>query len=250
MCPDCTLVNVYDQHEFDVRCEWGAQGLAGLAASDVVVIVDVLSFTTSVEIAVSRGVTVLPYPPGADGVEEYAAERDAQVAARRSAEPGALTLSPASLVGAPAGTRLVLPSPNGSALSFQAAESGAKVAAGCLRNASAVAKWASAHDGSVAVIPAGERWEDRSLRPAYEDFIGAGAIISGLGGRRSPEAEAAVAAFEAAKPNLPAKLRSCSSGLELIERGFEQDVELAGGLDTSETVPVLDGDAYTAVVTT
>lgn len=208
------------------------------------VIVDVLSFTTSVGIAVDRGATVLPYPASAEDAESYASEHSAQIAARRSTEPGVLSLSPTSLMQTPTGIRLVLPSPNGSALSFQAAEYGAKVIAGCLRNASAVAALASANGGSVNVIPAGERWPDRSLRPAFEDLIGAGAIISQLSGQCSPEARAAVAAFEDAKPHLLEQLLECSSGLELVERGFQRDVELASQLDTSKVVPVLTENAY------
>ena len=52
----------FDQREFDVRCEWGAAGLRQLAAtSDAMVIVDVLSFATCVDIAVGNGASVYPY---------------------------------------------------------------------------------------------------------------------------------------------------------------------------------------------
>ena len=45
-----------DQREFDVQCAWGAAGLRQLVAtSDAIVIVDVLSFATCVDIAVGNG---------------------------------------------------------------------------------------------------------------------------------------------------------------------------------------------------
>jgi 2-phosphosulfolactate phosphatase len=40
------------------------------------------------------------------------------------------------------------------------------------------------------------------------------------------------------------QIASCSSGRELIERGFQRDVELACALDVSRTVPLLDGDGF------
>ena len=117
--------------------------------------------------------------------------------------------------------------------------------AGCLRNAAAVAEWVSSVGGAVTVIPAGERWPDRSLRHAFEDMAGAGAIIRELPGLHSPEAQAAVAVFEEAESQLAVKMLACSSGLELMSRGFPEDVELAAQLNVSQTVPVLEGDAFT-----
>ncbi len=70
----------------------------------------------------------------------------------------------------------MLPSPNGSALAFEAVKSGKKIVAGSLRNASAVAAWGKTQGGSVLVVPAGERWPNGNLRVAVEDFIGAGAM--------------------------------------------------------------------------
>ncbi len=53
----------FDQREFDVRCEWGEAGLRQLVAnSDAIVIVDVLSFATCVDVVVGNGASV--YPPG------------------------------------------------------------------------------------------------------------------------------------------------------------------------------------------
>ena len=138
----------------------------------------------------------------------------------------------------------MLPSPNGSQLAFLAAESG-EVFAGSLRNASAVAARLRARGGPVAVIAAGERWkDDETLRPAAEDLIGAGAIIARLHGSVSPEAALARAAYESAAPKLAQVLRECASGVELAERGFPRDVELAAELDASPVAPVLRAGAF------
>lgn len=96
----------------------------------------------------------------------------------------------------------------------------------------------------IAVIPAGERWGDGSLRPSLEDLIGAGAIISCLEGSLSPEAQLAVAAYQGMRSNLQSLVKQCGSGRELIEQGFEQDVDLALQLNASNCVPELTKGAY------
>jgi 2-phosphosulfolactate phosphatase len=121
------------------------------------------------------------------------------------------------------------------------------VLAGCLRNAAAVARAADAAGARIGVVPAGERWPDRSLRPAIEDWLGAGAIISGLAGARSPEAELAVAAFEEARARLPELLAASVSGRELAGWGFAGDVALAADLDAGAAVPAFEGDRYRAL---
>jgi len=230
-----------DQTEYQIRCEWGIRGLKELApVSDIVVIIDVLSFTTALDVAISRGRIVLPYPFKDDSAARYAASRNAHLA---SPDRGTgFSLSPASLQSLPLGCRLVLPSPNGAALSF--AVNHGRALAGCLRNASAVGKKAARLGATIAVIPAGERWASGELRPCAEDLIGAGAIISSLSGKRSPEADLAVAAFEKFGARLTETLQTCSSGKELIERGFARDVELAAELDVSNSVPRLVDHAF------
>jgi len=63
-----------------------------------------------------------------------------------------------------------------------------------VRSPKAAMNW---YGTKIAVIPAGERWQDGNLRPAWEDLITAGSILSYLDGSRSPEAEAAISAFQA-----------------------------------------------------
>jgi 2-phosphosulfolactate phosphatase len=96
----------------------------------------------------------------------------------------------------------------------------------------------------ITVVPAGERWSDASLRPSFEDLIGAGAIVSYLRGSLSPEAQAAAAAYRGVQSTLGNLMKQCGSGRELIERGFEQDVDLAVELNVSDCVPTLIDRAY------
>src|ERR1700712_1919176 len=85
-----------DQGGFAYRFDWGPNGLRTLApGAEVVVIVDVLRFTTAVCAAVESGATVLPYRWADGGAEAYAADHDAALAGRR--EDGSPSLSPTDL---------------------------------------------------------------------------------------------------------------------------------------------------------
>jgi 2-phosphosulfolactate phosphatase len=260
---------VPDAGPFDLQFEWGPDGLARLGpGAAAIVIVDVLRFTTAVSVAIDRGATVLPYPWADDGARTYAAQHNALLAGADSDGPGDTpwSLSPVDLARLRAGTRLVLPSPNGSELAYRARRlaPGAAILAGCLRNASAVAREAAAwlSPAPVVVIAAGEHWGaaagppgDRSgrpaLRPAVEDLLGAGAILRALRvltglapDRASPEARAAMAAFDEARDDLREWLLASTSGRELVGRGRRDDVVVAAALDVEALAPVLVGAAF------
>jgi 2-phosphosulfolactate phosphatase len=229
------------QAGYSVRCEWGERGTDALACeSDVVILVDVLSFTTCVDVATARGASVFPYRWKDYSSVQFAARVGAELA--RSRRAGGLSLSPASLMGIAARTKLVLPSPNGATLSLMTGDT--PTFAGCLRNAAAVAREASRVGERITVIAAGERWADGSLRPALEDWLGAGAIIEHLEGALSPEARAARDAYRAALPDVATELHACHSGQELIGMGYEQDVRLASEIDASPSAPRLVDAAY------
>ncbi|TDC24790.1 hypothetical protein E1265_08810 [Streptomyces sp. 8K308] len=238
-----------------VRFEWGPAG-AALLAQDVacLVVVDVLSFTTSVTVAVEAGTRVFPHPWRDETAGVFADRTEASLAVGRSqvSERSPWSLSPTALRRAPFTPRLVLPSPNGS--SIAAAAGGATVVAGALRNATAVGRWLAAQGYGtakrpVAVIASGERWPDGGLRPALEDLLGAGAVIAALrrhgGDRLSPEAAVAATAFTEAG-NVGDAVTACSSGRELIGQGYAGDVAVATELDGCEVVPVLVEGAFTA----
>lgn len=243
----------HDQSSYRVRMEWGPTGAESVPA-DYAVVVDVLSFTTTLSVALERGIEVFPFRWKDARAAEHAVRHGATLAVGRFealSRGGArrVSLSPASLAEVVGVERLVLPSPNGSTIAFALADSGAQVVGACLRNASAVSQWLAPRvvgGASVVVVPAGERWHDDTLRPAVEDLWGAGAVLAGLaeavGDDLSPEAAMAVAAFRAA--DLPADLARCASGRELVEVDFLADVEIAAQHDASAVVPVLVGESF------
>jgi len=231
----------FDQSPFEIRFEWGQRGLEAVASNcTTFVIVDVFSFCTSVSVAVEQGAEVLPCRQGdaARVAEQYQA-----VLALENRSLHGRSLSPTSLADIPRGTRLVLPSQNGSTLSRMAADIGTTYA-GCFRNASAIATAVQTTPRPIAVIAAGERWPDGSVRHALEDLIGAGAIIAGIPGRRSPEAMAAMDAFLAARDTLEERIRQSASGRELMERGFSSDIDYAAAFNATSTIPWLVNEAF------
>jgi 2-phosphosulfolactate phosphatase len=110
---------VYSQSGFSVRLEVGRRVAAEIAPGcDVAVVVDVLSFTTTLSVAADRGVPVLPCPWRDDRGRELARRHGATLAVRRAeAGPGDVSLSPGTVRRARDLRGLVLPSPNGSAIS-------------------------------------------------------------------------------------------------------------------------------------
>ncbi|MGN9774903.1 2-phosphosulfolactate phosphatase [Micromonospora sp. H33] len=245
---------VYAQPGSGARFEWGLAGAAELGrVCAALVVVDVLSFTTAVEVAVARGMRVHPFPWG-EQAAEYAVRVGAVAAVgrRRTTPDHPWSLSPAALSIAPAVADLVLPSPNGSAISAAASATGRPVVAACLRNARAVGRWLrqqgyGSTDAPIGVIAAGERWPDGSLRPSVEDQLGAACVLdalSGVPGGLSVEAAVTLAAL-ASTPDVPAAVRGSVSGRELTESGFTRDVDIAVEVGVSDVVPVLHRGVFT-----
>jgi 2-phosphosulfolactate phosphatase len=232
-----------NQTSFPVNLEWGLNGIKKyFDAVDIFIIVDVLSFSTCVDIAVNNGAGIIPYKFKDESAIYYAKSVNAECASFHRSKKE-YSLSPCSLNNISSGTRLVLPSPNGSELSLS---TGNKITlCGCLRNARAVGNYAASTGGNITVIAAGEKWSDRSLRPAIEDLIGAGAILCHIKNNLSPECETAIAVFEKFENNLFQTIKNSVSGQELNEKGFVEDIRFAAQLNVSNCVPVLkDGNIY------
>jgi 2-phosphosulfolactate phosphatase len=122
---------------------------------------------------------------------------------REAAKVGKPTLSPVSFNEEHSNKRYVLSSLNGAFCTWIASKAQA-LFVGSLLNAASVAFAANQlrekTKANITVIPSGEQWssgreEEDTLRPAMEDYLGAGAILSYLEGEKSPEAEVCMGAF-------------------------------------------------------
>src|SRR6266550_2791834 len=79
----------------NVVCEWGLQGLRASARGRIVVIFDVLSFSTATTIAVASGATIFPCEWDDERAAALAKAEGAEVASKRG--EGRFSLAPASL---------------------------------------------------------------------------------------------------------------------------------------------------------
>lgn len=219
-------MTVFAQSGYGLRLDWGTEGLAALSGDcRVLVVVDVLSFSTRVDLLLAEGRRVRPV---------------------RWAEPDP-----------PPGDAVPLRSPNGATLSAQASATGAHVLTACLRNAAAVARAVAqlAGEAPIGIVAGGERWgvdlaarpgAEGPLRPCAEDHLGAGAVVAALldlgAGDASPEASLAALTFRAAGERVGALVAECVSGRELRAHGERHVVKHAGAVGVSAVVPVLGGD--------
>ncbi|WP_332698629.1 2-phosphosulfolactate phosphatase [Halalkalibacter lacteus] len=247
---------MFNQSPYDIRIEWGRRGAREAAErEDIVIIVDVLSFSSTVISALRYGARIYPYPPNLDG-SEYAKKVGAEFILGRAeaAKIGKPTLSPVSFNKEHSKKKYVMSSLNGAFCTWISSKVPALLI-GSLINASSVASVANRlkleTKVNITVVPCGEQWSDvreneDTLRPSIEDYLGAGAILSYLDGERSPETEVCIGAFHNAKPRINELIWECGSGRELRERGFEGDVKHCGRLNVYQTVPILYKDHFVA----
>lgn len=254
---ESSMADPWSQEGYRCRLEWGHRG-ARVAAErgDVLVVIDVLRFSTATATAVQHGGIIYPCA-WSDDPEALAARIGAEAAVKRRqvTERGRFSLSPSTFTTIEPGTRVVLASPNGATCS-RYGRAVPHLLVGALVNAravsEAVADILASTDWSVTVLACGERWkqpnEDGELRFAIEDYLGAGAILAGLPARlsRSPEAQICQGAFLAARDDLRPILWESGSGRELQAMGYPEDVEHAARLDVYAAVPVMQDDLLTA----
>ncbi|MFJ4173315.1 2-phosphosulfolactate phosphatase [Microbacterium sp. NPDC089696] len=209
----------FDQSTYQVRLEWGVDGLARLAPADIVVVVDVLRFSSTVADAVASGSSV--------------ALDDAQGWSRNGAAVAAAARDAVVLVG------------------------GLRNATAVAAAVTTLQERRQART-SVAVIAAGEADSAGVLRFAVEDQLGAGAVIDALTTRgidhTAPDAAVAAEGFRALRRALRHMVSASGSAREIAEGVPATDRMSAAGLvpttaadaavlDAIDVVPVLrDGE--------
>lgn len=212
----------FDQSTYQVRLEWGPAGLARLAPADIVVVVDVLRFSSTVIDAVAAGTAVVL------AEAEGWSRNGAAVAAAASADA-------IVLIG------------------------GIRNAAAVARAVQTVQERRQTRT-SVAVIAVGEADSAGVLRFAVEDQLGAGAIVLALSDRgidhTSPDAAVAAEGFRALRGALRHMIGASGSGRELAGGvASTASIEAAGlvptpttdaaVLDAVDVVPVLREGSFT-----
>lgn len=202
----------FDQSTYQVRLEWGVGGLERLAPADIVVVVDVLRFSSSVADAVASGTTVSL----ADAVSW--SRNGAAVAAR-------------------AGDAVVL-------------LGSLRNAAAVARAVTAVQERNQART-SVAVIAAGEADAGGAVRFAVEDQLGAGAIVAALTDlgidHTSPDAAVAAEGFRALKRALRHLIGASGSARELADGVAATERMLSSGVVPSTAAQAAEVDALDVV---
>jgi len=216
-----------DQSSYQVRFEWGVAGLARLTPADIIVVVDVLRFSSTVTDAVASGGSVALADAGGWS------RNGAAVANAAAATAGEPTVLLGSLRNASAVARAVL--------TIQSQRQ---------------------QRTSVSVIAAGELTDAGDLRFAVEDQLGAGSIIAALSDlgldHTSPEAAAACESARGLRRAMRHLLTASGSGKEITE-GIDvtarieeaglapTSVAAAAELDATDVVPVLRSAVFAAL---
>lgn len=242
---------MFSQSSFTCRFEWGLKGVRDAALrGDIIIIVDVLSFSSAVVTAAHYGAKIFP-SPDYESAYVFAEQAGGIVALKRDEAYGGPSLSPLSYGPADKGKNYILPSLNGSTCASFISGKGNTLFCGSLLNAEAVADKAMEIKGkrSITVIACGEQWNDvtgheNSLRPCLEDYLGSGAILSFLHGSKSPEASVCNFSFLSVREKLEDLIWDCGSGRELQQKGYDEDVKYCSRLNVYNTVPILVKDHF------
>ena len=237
------MASAFDQSSYQVRFDWGIEGLERLHPADVSVVGDVLRFSTGATSGVEAGCVFLFFfrlsRNGAPIAHAAAAQtqRGATVLLgslrNRTAVADAIVRAQlarggrVSVAVIAAGERAPRSAPGPMLLGPLTPDTRERVA-----------RAGAAAERAAAVTP----------RFSVEDLLGAGAVIDALiargVGHCSPEAAVAAEGFAALQRGVGHLIGASGSGRELTAAGLGADVAHAAELDASTAVPVLRGEQF------
>ncbi|MGA2582493.1 MAG: 2-phosphosulfolactate phosphatase [Tepidisphaeraceae bacterium] len=211
-----------------------------------VVVFDVLRATTSITAALAVGVRSIRAFADLYSAQSAAATQNprpllcGEIHALRA--PGFdLGNSPGQFTPEYAGREVFLSTTNGTK-ALAAARAAGVLCCGALVNATAVAKFVAAKARDAILLCSGTEGAI-----SMEDILGAGAVSNALLeiGNATLATDAARVAhrlFQSTKTDLPAVLRQCQGGRNIIRAGLEPDIDFCARLDAFALVGVSDKD--------
>jgi 2-phosphosulfolactate phosphatase len=224
---------------------WGPTGVReAIARNDLVVVVDVLRFSSTVTTAVANGFTIIPLS------DPRKAERlsiDTGMPVSGKTGVARYSLSPLDYVNPKQVEELILVSSNGGAC-VEEIPGGGTGFIGCFLNARTlgrVMRGISEREGrNVTVVAAGEVPEDQAdgplaLRFAIEDYLACGLIFFELKLGLTADATLCMRAYESSKMDYLDLIKRSESGRYLITRGHEYDISHCVQRSIYEIVPVI-----------
>ncbi len=211
-----------------------------------VIVVDVLRATTTITAALAAGcLEVIPVLTQEEAIamrERLEDERLLLGGERNSLKISGFNLGNSPLEYTPevvAGKRIIITTTNGTR-AISRAVNGSQLLLGAIINATAVARLAAGVGNDIAIICAGTR--DYF---ALEDFLAAGLIIDQLKNYTSfasgDGAQVAWDYYNVNRYQLNKVLKAGFHGRQLIELGFEADIDYCAKVDQVDIVPVYKG---------
>nr|MBA4405257.1 2-phosphosulfolactate phosphatase [Nanoarchaeum sp.] len=238
----------------EVKLDWGTEGLNfAVKNNNIVVVVDVLRFSSAVVTAIANGFVIYPisnFEKGKIFADSIGAEISGETGKSK------FSLSPLSFLKNRdnKNKKVVLYSPNGAAC-CELVKNGCIAYIGSLLNAKVVGKQAfkiaKNKNLNVTIVAAGEKratisgekvlyTKENSRRVfAVEDYLGCGAIISYINLPKSPEAEICESAFVGLKDKLKELLFNSFSGRYLMQNNKSKDVDFVSQLNYYNVIPVI-----------
>lgn len=205
----------FDQSTYQVRLDWGVEGLRRLAPADVYVVADPIRYSSGVLDVLAKG-------------------HDFDIARSTCPNGGAITKELAARDEVPVVFAGTLGNASAVARAIKAEQERRQART------------------SVAIIAAGERTPEGGIRFAVEDQLAAGAVIDALVplgiDHTSPEAVVAAESFAALRRGVKHLLTGSGSGRELEQDGAAHpDVVAAAKVDATDVVPVLRDGHFVAL---